>query len=274
MKIEKVIHSGQFGSLYLVNHSKYGVAALKTIKKGELKFKFLGKYIILSAHEAHELYVNEVNALRLLDELQYSYFPEYYENWDDAENYYLLQEYVEGTTLRYYRTINKDWMNDIKVVMELADIALSLHEKQIYYLDFNMDNIIIRKNANVTLVDYGLVCGSGLMSCKDSIVVKVLGKKSSDAEMFFLTKILKLLHMLIFELDVKAIDYDRDYIISYYFKTYYSLKTYYSSKFNPDNLNDYLYILDKKDIVKTLVWLRDYHYNIINETQPRFEKVM
>lgn len=103
--------------------------------------------------------MKEVNAMKRLNELGWMYIP---------ENYYLLQEYVEERTLRYFKkSVENDMDEYIKVIWQLADIAV------IFYLDFN-----------ITLVDYALIWGKGIISSRDG-VIQFIFKNKPDIELFF-----------------------------------------------------------------------------------------
>lgn len=74
---------------------------------------------------------------------------------DDAQNVWLLEELIIGDTLE--RHINKTFfINKEKLSQQLIDVFHYLHSQNIIYRDLKPDNIMVDRNGNVKLIDFGL----------------------------------------------------------------------------------------------------------------------
>ena len=71
---------------------------------------------------------------------------------------YILEEYVEGESLRTVLTREKTISTDVAVgILEtLLDIETQLEERAILHRDIKPDNIILGKNGAVYLIDFGI----------------------------------------------------------------------------------------------------------------------
>lgn len=71
---------------------------------------------------------------------------------------YILEEYIEGESLRAILTREKIVSTDIAIAIleTLLDIETQLEERAILHRDIKPDNIIIGKNGAVYLIDFGI----------------------------------------------------------------------------------------------------------------------
>jgi len=87
-----------------------------------------------------------------------------YDFWQDGEYGYLLMEYVPGNTVKSMlgRRGHFSVRQTIRVGMELAEGLLYLHEQtEVLFRDVKPENIIIRQDGRVKLLDLGCVCRIG-----------------------------------------------------------------------------------------------------------------
>ena len=103
-----------------------------------------------------ESYLKEVKFLKTF---KYAAIPVLYDYEEDESNYYIIQEYIEGISLKECYLIHRDKSIEItlKNFIELTEIFIYLHEHKPYpvvYLDLKPEHIIISKN-RVRLLDFG-----------------------------------------------------------------------------------------------------------------------
>lgn len=112
--------------------------------------------IINSNVDSFVLFENEVNNLKELQ--KFSFVPRFIESFKDWENYYLIEEFIEGDTLEEYVAENnkivlgsdikttKDYiLRILKIFLKLIDNMVSLYQCNYMLTDISPDNIIINK---------------------------------------------------------------------------------------------------------------------------------
>lgn len=138
---DKHLSSGNFGKVYVATHEPSNEkVAIKIVTK--------------NAHS-----INSSKEYDIMMKLHHLFIVSLYEVIEDAENLYLVMEYVEGPTLLdYIKEQGKlpDWK--IKhIFCEILSAVLYLHKTlKIVHRDLKLENIIIDKNLNVRLLDFGL----------------------------------------------------------------------------------------------------------------------
>jgi len=91
----------------------------------------------------------ELEICMLINNLKISYFVKFIEKI----NKNIIYEYFNGETLDYeLYNLNLDEIE--KVSFQLIKFLHELEEKQYYYFDLNMNNILIDKNRNIKIIDY------------------------------------------------------------------------------------------------------------------------
>ena len=78
--------------------------------------------------------------------------------FEDDYRLYFVMPYIQGTTLWKYRCQKKQLpLNQVQFIAAQVVMALGhLHEKGFMHRDLKTENILIREDGYVTLIDYGL----------------------------------------------------------------------------------------------------------------------
>ena len=112
------------------------------------KFKYKKRTYILKGFDIFNLFKNEY---RFLSQLEFSYFPKVF----TCEKYYFIEEYIEGINLEEFLNSHKESIEEEKVVLKLIEILDILYSKKIIHRDIRPENIIVTKNKDVKLIDFG-----------------------------------------------------------------------------------------------------------------------
>lgn len=139
--IDEHIASGTFGKVYIGVHEPTNEkVAIKIIKKKEHKVDVRREY-------------------DLMMKIHHPFIVTLYEVIEDPEDLYIIMEYVEGQTLLdYIKGQTKIPDHKIKhIFCELVSALLYLHNAlNIVHRDLKLENIMIDKNLNIRLLDFGL----------------------------------------------------------------------------------------------------------------------
>lgn len=133
-------HGGS-ATVYLARHIKLETfRAIKCIKKDNLFYK------------------NVLKEAYILKNLRHSNIPIIYDIEEDSRCSYIIEEYIEGETLKSFR-LNHHFIQEeiiINFSMQICELILYLHknEKPILYLDLKPENIIV-SNHILKLIDFG-----------------------------------------------------------------------------------------------------------------------
>lgn len=144
--IIKTIGSGAFATVYLAQHAvTQTMVALKCIAKKKLKNQ-----------AEFELLQREVNLMRSMD---HPFIVSFYEVLDDKDNFYISMELIENENLLDYINNNQGLgeQQARRVFSQLVAVLEYLHvEKRVMHRDLKAENVLLDKNYNVRLVDFGL----------------------------------------------------------------------------------------------------------------------
>ncbi len=140
--IEK-IGSGGMGVVYLTYHIR------------------LEKYIVLKKIKNPCANINMLrNEVDILKSLHHQYLPQVYDFIEFEGDLYTVIDYIDGYDLNYY--INNGYVFEegqlIKWLRQLCEVLDYLHSQnpQILHTDIKPGNIIITKNGDICLIDFGI----------------------------------------------------------------------------------------------------------------------
>jgi len=141
-EVIKILGKGGMGVVYLCKNTRFGnFWAIKEIIKDVKNTGILTEANILKG-------LNHVGIRRIVDI--------FYEN----NNLYMVQDYVEGQTLKEYVKVNgKIKIEKIcRITSDLCDIVAYLHNQNpaIIYRDIKPSNIIITSSGKIVLIDFGI----------------------------------------------------------------------------------------------------------------------
>lgn len=140
-RIIKLLGQGGTAEVYLAEHIKLN--SLRAIKH-------------ISKH--HPLYKLQLKEALILKDLKHSCIPIVYDIEEDEDGSYIVEQYLEGITLKEY-VRERNHLNDhiiIHFALQLCDLIKYLHsvKRPILYLDLKPDNIIVT-NRTIKLIDFG-----------------------------------------------------------------------------------------------------------------------
>lgn len=148
----KVLGRGSFGKVMLALHKNTKIIyALKILKKERVINANNITYLQLEKHVLVEV---SKNRHPFLMTMEYCF--------QDLYNVYFCTEYLAGGDLLHH--ISKRLFNDTQNKIWIAQIVLGiehLHKLNIIYRDLKLDNIMLTKEGNVKIADFGL--------CKEKI---------------------------------------------------------------------------------------------------------
>ena len=131
---------------------------------------WLGKYHILSILDslssnphvflAHPFFKQLKNEAEFLSAYSSEYIPKLYDVEEDADNLYLVEEYMEGVSLASETFLESSLKEKelVSIVTGLFDFLKFINslEESVLYIDWKPDNIILTKTG-VKIVDFGSV---------------------------------------------------------------------------------------------------------------------
>lgn len=139
---------------------------IRTLGQGSSAAVYLAEHILLQSFRAikcisksNPLYQYTLNEAHILKNLKHSNIPIIYDIEEDEQYLYIIEEYIEGVSLKSYR-INQKHMQQsliIKFSIQICELISYLHscEQFILYLDLKPQNIIVSKDNILKLIDFG-----------------------------------------------------------------------------------------------------------------------
>lgn len=142
--IMQTLGTGSFGRVHLVKHKETGkYYAMKVLVK---------RQIIESKQVEHT-----INEKKILETLDHPYMVNLIGSFKDNRNLYIVLEYVCGGELFSYLRQCKRLPNHV-ARFYAAEVVLAfehLHSKDIIYRDLKPENLLIDKNGNIKITDFG-----------------------------------------------------------------------------------------------------------------------
>ncbi|MBD2203923.1 serine/threonine protein kinase [Calothrix sp. FACHB-1219] len=110
-----------------------------------------------AVNTAKNLFQREVNILQKLN--GHPNIPSFFEYVEENQEFYLIQQYIQGNTLseKIQSQQNLEESEVIQIIDKLINILEFVHENNIIHRDIKPDNIIIDKDDNLFLIDFGAV---------------------------------------------------------------------------------------------------------------------
>ncbi|CAD8210826.1 unnamed protein product [Paramecium octaurelia] len=138
--------SGAYGKVWKVTHKTTGlIRAMKQIKKSSL------------IHEEQQRLFAEMNILKNLD---HPHIVKLYELYQDAQNYYLITEYLSGGEL-FERIKAMTIFNEKKAaeyMRQILSAVMYCHEQKIVHRDLKPENILFVNDSSTSplkIIDFG-----------------------------------------------------------------------------------------------------------------------
>ncbi len=146
----KKLGNGSFGKVYLViNTQTQQECVIKQLHPTSDQPNFV--------KQARRLFKQEAQILKKLNHPQIPRLIDYFE---EEGEFYLVEEYIEGKTLRHELPLGKCWSEvaTIKLLLEGLGILRDIHSLGIIHRDIKPDNFIRRKqDKKLVLIDFGAV---------------------------------------------------------------------------------------------------------------------
>ena len=138
--------SGAFGKVVLGKH----------IITGEtVAIKILDKIILSQIPEDYELVKKEMSILKLV---KHRYIVQLYEILQTPNHIFIVMEYCDGKDIMDY-ILSKNFLTEfdaLKYFQQLINALFYLHSQNIAHRDIKIDNILLDRNKNLKLIDFGL----------------------------------------------------------------------------------------------------------------------
>lgn len=141
--IIKIIGEGRYGIAYLAINDEKQKCVIKQLKKNMLK------------ETRKKLFYEE----EILQSLNNPNFPRFLGKFKDKYREGYLLEYIEGKVFEdlVVRDKCKFKRNDIyTVASQLLNLTEILHNKNIVHRDIRLPNVIVKRNMDLALIDFGL----------------------------------------------------------------------------------------------------------------------
>lgn len=158
--IIRTIGKGGTSKVYLAKHNKLDCfRAIKAIPKVK--------------ENLHNYYIEST----ILKNINIKGIPIIYDVDEDEDNWYIIEEYIEGISLgEYIGHKDRSRKDLIEVIQGLCDILTSLHnylEETVIYNDLKMENVIVSEKG-IYIVDFGncYVVGKEYEGCKNAYASK------------------------------------------------------------------------------------------------------
>ncbi|NET32365.1 MAG: CHASE2 domain-containing protein [Cyanothece sp. SIO1E1] len=152
-KILRVLGAGGFGQTYVAEdtqNSDWPICVVKHLKPASNEPQFL--------EVARRLFDTEVDTLSRLGE--HEQIPQLLDSFEDDSEFYLVQEFIEGTSFSDELTAGKK-LNEseaIEFLEGLLSVLEFIHTRQVIHRDVKPSNIIRRQHdGKLVLIDFGAV---------------------------------------------------------------------------------------------------------------------
>lgn len=103
--------------------------------------------------------LNSKNLYKILQKIKSPYIPEIYRIIERDENLIILEEHIDGETLANllnYKMLNFDEKIVEKILLQICDCLTEIHKENIIHRDITLSNIMLTKNNEIKLIDFGI----------------------------------------------------------------------------------------------------------------------
>ncbi|MDK2807438.1 MAG: hypothetical protein PWP24_169 [Clostridiales bacterium] len=138
---------------------------IKKLGEGGSGSVYLVQHVTLSAYRAIKRFPKDQMCSHWLQEadilrnLRHPNIPLIYDIEEDDEFVYIIEEYIEGNSLRAYKCsqINLSEQELLDYLIQLCEVLKFLHSREnpIFYLDLKPDNVICTEQKQLKLLDFG-----------------------------------------------------------------------------------------------------------------------
>ena len=140
------IGSGAFGKV---------VSATHQITGEKVAIKILDKMILSQTPEDYQLVKQELNILKIV---KHKYIVQLYEILETPQHIFIVTEYCEGRDLMDYILTRTRLTEEesLKFFQQLINALYYLHSQNITHRDIKIDNLLLDRNYDLKLIDFGL----------------------------------------------------------------------------------------------------------------------
>lgn len=142
-KIEKLLGSGGMGEVYLAHETKLN---------RRVALKILPQHFVADAERAKR-FAREAQALSALN---HPNLITIYEVGETDGLHFIAMEFVEGQTLRQMMTSGPKPREILSIVAQVAEALSAAHHAGIIHRDIKPDNVMVRADGYVKVLDFGL----------------------------------------------------------------------------------------------------------------------
>ena len=145
-RLGEEIGSGAFGKVIL---------GLHIITGERVAIKILDKLILSQTPEDYELVRQELNILKIV---KHKYIVQLYEILETPQHIFIIMEYCEGQDIMDYILTRGRLSEDesLKFFQQLINALYYLHSQNITHRDIKIDNLLLDRNFDLKLIDFGL----------------------------------------------------------------------------------------------------------------------
>lgn len=150
--IVQLLGKGGFGQTYLAKDSNLDnrLCAIKTIPYPQ-------SHTSQVLQQARLRFDREVRTLSQLG--QHPQIPQIFDRFEENENFYIVQEYIEGHTLSEELTLGTQLpeLQVIALIKNILEILEFVHKNNVIHRDIKPSNLIRRNDGEIVLIDFGAV---------------------------------------------------------------------------------------------------------------------
>lgn len=162
-EIQGILGEGGFGIVYVAfDHSLQRKVALKEYMPGTLAGRAADGSVTVRAERHREAFdaglKSFINEARLLAQFDHPSLVKVYRFWEQNKTAYMVMRFYDGQTLKDIvenrpEIVTEAWLKFIfKQILEALD---TLYKAKVLHRDVSPDNIIVQKNGDAVLLDFG-----------------------------------------------------------------------------------------------------------------------